>query len=85
MDLAGRVWEIWGVGWWENVYNLFNSSGRRCGIIENRKGDGEVKSFWANSLFVCVTISDMVLFILKSIYGNVNSIYCHMVIKTKRR
>ena len=26
----------------------------------------------------------MVLFILKGIYGNVNSIYCHMVIKTKK-
>ena len=26
----------------------------------------------------------MVLFILKSIYGNVNSIYCHMVIKTQK-
>ena len=37
-----------------------------------------------NSLFVCVKISDMILFILKSIYGNVNSIYCHMVIKTQK-
>ena len=41
-------------------------------------------SFWANSLFVCVKISDMILFILKSIYDNVNSIYCHMVIKTRK-
>ena len=22
------------MGWWENVYNLFNNSGRACGIIE---------------------------------------------------
>ena len=34
LDLAGRVWEIWGVGWLKNVYNLFNNSGRSCGIIE---------------------------------------------------
>ena len=43
MDLSGRIWEIWGVGWWENVYNLFNNFGRRCGIIEMWDGDGEVK------------------------------------------
>lgn len=34
LNLEGRVLEIWGVGLWENVYNLFNNSGRRCGIIE---------------------------------------------------
>ena len=29
------------IGWvgLENVYNLFNNSGRRCGIIENRDGN----------------------------------------------
>ena len=25
LDLGGRVWEIWGVVWWENVCNLFNN------------------------------------------------------------
>lgn len=25
------------MGWWENVYNLFNNSGRACGIIEMRE------------------------------------------------
>ena len=35
--------EIWGVGWWENVYNLFNNSGMRCGIIEMREMGGGVE------------------------------------------
>ena len=38
LDLAGRVWEIWGVVWWENVCSLFNNSGRQYGTIENRDG-----------------------------------------------
>ena len=55
-----------------------------CDIIENRIRDGQEKSFWASSLFVCVKISDMILFILKSIYDNVNSIYCHMALSQAR-
>ena len=55
-----------------------------CDIIENRIRDGQEKSFWASSLFVCVTRTYMILFILKSIYGNVNSIYCHMVLGQAR-
>ena len=43
MDLSGRIWEIWGVGWWENVYNLFNNYCGACDIIEMWDGDGEVK------------------------------------------
>ena len=38
-----------------------------------------------SSLFVCVTRTYMILFKTKGICDNVNSIYCHMVIKTKRR
>ena len=40
------------MGWWENVYNLFNNSGIRCGIIEmwetgmgeDEAGDGFVRT-----------------------------------------
>ncbi len=45
---------------------------------------GKRKAFWASSLFVCVKGTYMILFTLKGIYGNVNSIYCHMVIKTQK-
>ena len=37
-----------------------------------------------SSLFVCVTRTYMILFKIKGICDNVNSIYCHMVIKTKK-
>ena len=47
--------------------------------------EGESVGELGSSLFVCVTRTYMILFILKGIYDNVNSIYCHMVIKTKRR
>ena len=55
------------------------------GLAERGDEEGKSVGELGSSLFVCVKISDMILFILKSIYDNVNSIYCHMVIKTKRR
>ena len=52
LDLTGRGSEIYGVGWLKNVYNLFNNSGIRCGIIEmwetgmgeDEAGDGFVRT-----------------------------------------
>ena len=45
LDLAGRGWEVLGVGWWENVYNLFNNFGKRCGIMKMwREGGKKMRS-----------------------------------------
>ena len=41
LDLAGRGWEVLGVGWWENVYNLFNNFGKRCGIMKMWREGGK--------------------------------------------
>lgn len=46
--------------------------------------EGELREL-GSSLFVCATRTYMILFKIKGICDNVNYIYCHMVIKTKRR